>query len=317
MVTRPSASDIKSPARLAIRLKRGLLRLFSPSEAELATLDDDSLALLVDLKEAISSGSFDLALQPKLDCASGRTECVEALIRWNRPGHGAVSPAEFIPFAERQGLIGPITLWVLQRALAVQSQLAEAGFALRIYVNLSGKLVSDTGFILKMLSDLKHKQECIGIEITETGVIENPKAAIANLQLLVDHGIPISIDDYGAGLSSLSYLKQLPANELKIDRSFVSGITTSHRDPLIVRSTIDLARALGMSVTAEGVEDEATMALLQVMGCNKLQGYLICRPVPLDVLIDHLKREAKAEMPTHRIRLPIAARRSKRIGNRN
>ena len=135
----------------------------------------------------------------------------------------------------------------------------------------------------------------IGFEITETAVIGDPDAALANLRDFTQAGIRIAIDDYGSGLSSLAYLKQLPAHELKIDRLFVSGLTDSHRDPLLVRSSIDLAHALEMEVTAEGVDDAMSLSLLRVMGCDLLQGYFISPPLPLDGLTSFLDDASQAE----------------------
>ena len=135
----------------------------------------------------------------------------------------------------------------------------------------------------------------IGFEITETAVIRDPDAAMANLEAFTQAGIKIAIDDYGSGWSSLAYLKQLPANELKIDRMFISGLTDSHRDPLLVRSSIDLAHALEMQVTAEGVDDAMSLSLLRLMGCDLLQGYLISRPIPLIDLIPFLADAGELE----------------------
>ena len=150
-----------------------------------------------------------------------------------------------------------------------------------VFVNISGILLPEKSFADWALALLGDGSGKIGFEITETAVIKDPADAIANLQLLADAGIRIAIDDYGSGLSSLAYLKQLPAHELKIDRMFVSGLTESHRDPLLVRSTIDLAHALEMQVTAEGVDNPMSLALLRVMGCDLLQGHGISPPLPL------------------------------------
>ena len=177
---------------------------------------------------------------------------------------------------------------VLQ-AIEDQAKLANRGHDIPVYVNLSGRLVADGAFTRWLLKAMRRcRRGAIGLEITETAVIDDPGHALANLQALADAGAPIAIDDYGAGLSSLAYLKQLPATELKIDRMFVSGLTSGHRDPLLVRSTIDLAHALEMEVTAEGVEEAATLALLRTMGCDLIQGFFIARPMPLDRLEDLL-----------------------------
>jgi EAL domain-containing protein (putative c-di-GMP-specific phosphodiesterase class I) len=200
-----------------------------------------------------------------------------------------VLPGEFIAAAEQSGQIGPLTLWTLRQVIADQQLLAAAGHDIPVFLNISGVLLADAEFVAEACAIITaHPQAKLGFEITETAVIRDPECAIRHLQLFADHGIILAIDDYGAGLSSLAYLKQLPAKELKIDKMFVTQLTSSHRDPLIVRSTIDLAHALEMEVTAEGVETPAALALLSVMGCDLVQGYLISRPVPFDALLTYL-----------------------------
>jgi EAL domain-containing protein (putative c-di-GMP-specific phosphodiesterase class I)/GGDEF domain-containing protein len=241
--------------------------------------------LMRDLHRALAEDELFLAYQPKYRPRTGGIDSVEALIRWNHPEHGLVPPDSFIRLAEETGAIAELTRWVVQRAIADRTRLAAAGHPLPVYVNLSGRLVADAGFTEWLLGQFQPLERgAIGMEITETAIIEDPDHALANLQRLADAGVPIAIDDYGAGLSSLAYLKQLPATELKIDRLFVSGLTSGHRDPLLVRSTIDLAHALEMEVTAEGVEEAATLALLRTMGCDLIQGFFIARPMPLDQL---------------------------------
>ena len=247
--------------------------------------------LMRDLHRALAGDELFLAYQPKFRPRTGQIDSVEALIRWPHPEHGLVPPDRFIGLAEETGAIAEVTRWVVQRAIADQGRLAALGHPLSVYVNLSGRLVPDRAFTEWLLSKARGLPAgAIGLEITETAIIEDPEHALANLQALSDAGMPIAIDDYGAGLSSLSYLKQLPASELKIDRQFVSGLTSSHRDPLLVRSTIDLAHALEMEVTAEGVENAATLALLRTMGCDLIQGYFIARPMPLTDLEALLER---------------------------
>jgi EAL domain-containing protein (putative c-di-GMP-specific phosphodiesterase class I) len=241
--------------------------------------------LMRDLHRALAGDELFLAYQPKYRCRTGEIDSVEALIRWNHPELGPVPPDRFIRPAEETGAIAEVTRWVVQQAVEDQARLEGAGHPLPVYVNLSGRLVADAAFTQWLLFALSRRPPgSIGLEITETAIIEDPEHALANLQALADAGVPIAIDDYGAGLSSLAYLKQLPATELKIDRLFVSGLTSGHRDPLLVRSTIDLAHALEMEVTAEGVEEAATMALLRTMGCDLIQGFFIARPMPLDQL---------------------------------
>ena len=244
-----------------------------------------SLALLRDLREAIEQDDLALAYQPKLRLSSDQIEVAEALVRWNHPVRGAVSPDEFIGLAEQTGLIEDLTRWVVRRALADQARLRDLGLEVEIHINLSGQMVADETFALWLLETIgRHSAGRIGLEITETAVINEPERALANLQSFAAAGLKIAIDDYGSGLSSLSYLKELPAHELKIDKLFIAKLTSSHRDPLLVRSTIDLAHALGMEVTAEGVEDPMTLALLKMMGCDLAQGYLVAPALELDAL---------------------------------
>jgi EAL domain-containing protein (putative c-di-GMP-specific phosphodiesterase class I)/GGDEF domain-containing protein len=242
----------------------------------------DPLELIHELPRAIRDGEIFLQYQPKVHVRRQEVASAEALVRWRHPIRGLVLPGEFIPAAEQSRAIGELTLWTLERVLLDQRTLAAAGYDIPIFVNISGVLLADACFVEQACRVLGENGTKVGFEITETAVIRDPDSAIRHLQRFADIGVAIAIDDYGAGLSSLAYLKQLPASELKIDKLFVTQLTSSNRDPLIVRSTIDLAHALDMEVTAEGVETPAAMALLGVMGCDMIQGYLISRPVEID-----------------------------------
>lgn len=239
-------------------------------------------------ERAIAHDELVLHYQPKVHVRRQEITSAEALVRWNHPTRGLVMPNDFIAAAEQCHLIGAMTLWTIRRAIADQRDLARQGYDLRLFINISGQLLADDAFVREACVLVGDSDARLGFEITETSVIRDPATAIANLQIFADFGIVISIDDYGAGLSSLAYLKQLPARELKIDKLFVTQLTSSNRDPLIVRSTIDLAHALEMEVVAEGVETHAALALLTVMGCDMVQGFLISRPVPLDALVHYL-----------------------------
>ncbi|MEN2785204.1 EAL domain-containing protein [Sphingomonas qilianensis] len=254
----------------------------------------DKLTLARELGEAIANREMFLHYQPKVHVRRREIASAEALVRWQHPTRGLVYPGDFIPLAEEIRQIGPLTLWTLERVIADQNIIAADGHDLTIFINISGQLLGDAAFVDRACALVRAGEAKIGFEITETSVIRDPQVAIAHLQIFADVGITIAIDDYGAGLSSLAYLKQLPARELKIDKLFVMQLTSSHRDPLIVRSTIDLAHALEMEVTAEGVETQAALALLTVMGCDMVQGYLISRPIAIDafrkfLLEDHLE----------------------------
>ena len=248
----------------------------------------DTLRLARELDRAIDGDELILHYQPKVHVRRQEVTSAEALVRWRHPTRGLVMPNDFIPVAEECHLIDRMTLWTIRRAIADQRDLAARGHDLRLFINIAGQLLADTAFVREACDLVGGIDAKLGFEITETSVIRDPASAIANLQIFADYGITIAIDDYGAGLSSLAYLKQLPARELKIDKLFVTQLTSSNRDPLIVRSTIDLAHALEMEVVAEGVETHAALALLTVMGCDMVQGFLISRPVVLESLIQYL-----------------------------
>jgi diguanylate cyclase len=256
----------------------------------------DRVSLIRDLSRAVDRGELFLQYQPKVHLRRQEIRSVEALVRWQHPTRGLVLPGHFITVAEEARLIGPITLWTLERAIADQRQLAENGHDLMVFVNISGQLLADAAFVARACQMVQGAGNKIGLEITETSVIRDPQTAIGHLKIFADMGITIAIDDYGAGLSSLAYLKQLPARELKIDKMFVMQLTSSNRDPLIVRSTIDLAHAMEMEVTAEGVETPAALALLSVMGCDMAQGFLISRPIGMAALIQFLNEKQHLNM---------------------
>ena len=243
-----------------------------------------------ELARAIANDQLRLVYQPKLHLRSRQIVSLEALVRWDHPERGLILPNDFIPAAEESDDILALSLWVIDRAIADQRRLAAGGHDLPVFVNIAAILLADDRFIQRACAMVQAGGTRIGLEITETSVIRDPKAAIANLRRVADLGIPIAIDDYGAGLSSLAYLKQLPACELKIDKLFITQLTSSHRDPLIVRSTIDLAHAMEMEVVAEGVETPTALALLSVMGCDMAQGFHISHPIEIEAartFLDH------------------------------
>lgn len=237
----------------------------------------------------LKSDQFRLVYQPKLHVRKNAVDSAEALVRWDHPELGLILPDRFIEASEISGSIAQLTMWTFDRALADQKALRSNGAQLRLFVNLSAQLLTDETTVAALCARAQTAGADIGVEVTERSVIADPALAFANIRRLREAGMCIAIDDYGSGLSSLTYLKQIEADELKIDKSFVTSLGTSHRDPLIVRSTIDLAHALGMAVTAEGVETPAAHALLTVMGCDMMQGYLIGRPMRPEALLDYLK----------------------------
>ena len=282
---------------------RGRACFFGALEAAVAhDADAGASTLAADLPAAIPNGELTVAYQPKLHARTGAIAGAEALVRWNHPTRGQVQPDEFIEIAERTGQIRALTEWMLTRTIADQARLAAQGREIEFFVNISAPLLGDPDFAETLLRIAANRTGVIGLEITETAIIDDPQSTLAHLHRFVDAGLKIAIDDYGAGWSSLNYLKQLPAHELKIDRSFISDISRSHRDPLLVRSTIDLAHALGMEVTAEGVDTPAALALLKVMGCDVIQGFLISKPLGLDDLVAFLNDDARL---AHLDRMPM------------
>jgi len=263
-----------------------------------ASYDDPTrnLSLMSDMRLALANGEMQLHHQPKLNYRTNTIDGVECLVRWRHPRRGAIAPDTFVPMAEDTGHIRALTDWVLARAIADQKQLAEFGHVLTFSVNISGRLLGDEEFAQAALRMAKKAIGPLCFEITETAVIDNPQIALENIELFASNGIQVAIDDYGSGLSSLAYLKQMPAHELKIDKVFIETVASSQRDALLVRSTIELAHGLGMKVTAEGVETPAAFSLLQAMGCDIAQGYLVGRPMPIDALLTILAEPSGGEL---------------------
>ena len=216
---------------------------------------------------------------------------VEGLVRWRHPTRGLLRPDLFIPMAEETGHIRTLTDWVLKQAIADQIKMSRAGHEMEMSVNISGRLLGDRDFADFVDRTVGGARGKLCFEITETAVIENPDMALEILDRFRAAGISISIDDFGSGLSSLAYLKQIKGHELKIDKSLITDLTESQRDALIVRSTIDLAHSLGLKVTAEGVETANAFQLLAAMGCDSIQGYLIAKPMPFNELLGFLNED--------------------------
>lgn len=277
------------------KLERDRISMYSP-KFDVNTIE--RLRLLSDLRVALDAGQLHVVYQPQVDLRNGRTVGVEALVRWRHPTRGLVAPDEFIPLAENSGLIFPLTALVLDIALAQLALWLEAGHRLRMAVNLSARHLSDLGLPDQVTeAAAKHgvPLDALVLEVTETAILSDPIRADAVIRTLRGLGVEISIDDYGTGNASLSYLKRLEIDELKIDRSFVSNIRNDDHDLIIVRSTIGLALALGLRVVAEGIEDGPTTAALRKLGGVVGQGYHLGRPGPADQIgarLDDEKRVA-------------------------
>ena len=246
-----------------------------------------------DMREGLVNGEFVLHYQPKLDIGCNRITGMEALVRWNHPQHGFMSPAEFIPVAERSRLIIPLGEWVLREACTHNKALTEAGLGpVKVAVNLSAEQFRTEGLVEMVLSVLKDTgldPKQLELEITETLAMRNAEESIELCGALAAHGISLSIDDFGTGYSSLSYLKNFPVQRIKIDKAFVDDITVEDNSGVIARAVTTLGHSFGMEITAEGVETEAQLAFLRSLGCDEIQGYFFSRPLPGDELVEFLK----------------------------
>jgi diguanylate cyclase (GGDEF)-like protein len=241
------------------------------------------LSLLGELRRAIAEDELELYYQPCLTLPSGTIGSAEALVRWNHPRHGVMPPGEFIELAEISGMIQPLTHWVIESAVTQIKAWRDAGHELVVSVNLSVRNLYDPELVpslQRVLTEHEVPAELLKLEVTESELMDDPLQAMDVLGELKSMGSATSIDDFGTGYSSLAYLKHLPIDELKIDRSFVATMTVDESDLTIVRSTIDLSHNLGLSVVAEGVEDLETLRRLADLGCDRAQGYYITRPMP-------------------------------------
>ena len=250
----------------------------------------ERLALLADLRLALERDELLLRFQPKVDLATGRTTGAEALVRWQHPRLGLLSPDVFIPIAESTGLIEPLTRTVLRLALLACRDWRDQGLDLTVAVNLSARLVSNPDLpsaVQRALLDAGLPAGALVLEITESSVMGDRPSIGPVLEQLVALGVTLSLDDFGTGYSSLAYLQRLPVQEVKIDQSFVTGLSSAGDDKsstALISSIVGLGRAFGLRIVAEGVEDEATLARLAVLGCDVVQGYLLGRPVTSEVL---------------------------------
>ena len=242
----------------------------------------ERLSLMSDLRKAIDRGQLTLVYQPMASLRSPAEHQVEALVRWQHPTRGLVPPSEFVPFAEQTGYIRVITHWVLARAVAQCATWRARGLSTSISINLSARDLVDSE-LPDRAEALFAREKCaaswFSFEITESAILDDPGHAIRNLERLHALGCRIAIDDYGTGYSSLAYLRTLPVQELKIDKSFVLGLARDANDEIIVRSTIELGHNMGLVVIAEGVEDEPTFERLHALGCDMVQGYWLSRPL--------------------------------------
>jgi diguanylate cyclase (GGDEF)-like protein len=274
-------------------------------DADLDTNSPRRLALVGELRTALDTGAIEVHVQPKARLDSGAVTGAEALVRWTHPQLGVVRPDEFIPVAERSGLIGRLTAHVLDTSLRACAAWRAAGHDVGVAVNLSARSLLDADLVPQVARLLRRHRvpgSSLTLEVTEGSVMSDPSRAVALLHQLRGLGVRLSVDDFGTGYSSLSYLKRLPVHEVKIDRSFVSGLREGGEDVGIVRAIIDLGRNLGLEVVAEGVEDEETWDLLRDMGCDLVQGWHLARAMPTDDVMAWLRARERGGVPAE---LPV------------
>lgn len=261
--------------------------------ADVSAAEVSTAGLMTELTDAIAAGDVVVHFQPQVEIATGRVLGLEALVRWQHPRLGMVPPSAFVTAAERTGLIHALTAHVLDRSLREAARWHEAGRDLVVSVNLSARNLLDPHFVEEVRAALdRHRVPAarLELEITETIAMVDPAGSVAVLDRLAALGVTLSVDDYGTGHSSLAYLQRLPVHRLKIDRSFVARLVDEPASAVIVRSTVELARSLGLSTVAEGVEDDGVLRALHEMGCWAAQGFGLARPVPADEVLEVVAR---------------------------
>jgi EAL domain-containing protein (putative c-di-GMP-specific phosphodiesterase class I) len=292
-------------SEVALRVARSSHRNHLLYSAKIDDYQPERIALVGELPDAIERNQLLLHYQPKIDLNSGRIVGVEALVRWQHPQRGLVFPDKFIPMAERTQIINPLTRWVIQDALRQVRIWRDAGFDLGLSVNLSTRNLLDTALcesIPDMAGNAGVPLDRLTLEITESAIMGDPEQCKRLLDGLHARGVVFSMDDFGIGQSSLSYIKDLPIHKIKIDKSFVMGFKEP-RNAAIVHAAIDMGHSLEMQVTAEGVEDEQTLKVLKAFGCDIGQGYFFSKPLPVDKMTGWFRESAWGYKPADRLGL--------------
>lgn len=285
------AATLVQRSRLALEVAKNADRDLVVFDDRRAETLDDGWQLADELAEAVREGELEVHYQPKLDLRSEAVCGVEALVRWSSPLRGYVPPPEFLAVAEDNELMTPITRYVLNTALRNAARLLQSGHRMGVSVNLPASMLVESEMVdmlRTMLSVWDTPADILTLEVTESAIMSDHEASFATMSRIKELGTRISIDDFGTGYSSFSYFKSIPADELKIDRSFVSGMTRDRANQHIVETITGLAHRFELEVVAEGIEDEATLAALRKLDCDIGQGYLIARPMPYSQLVDWL-----------------------------
>jgi EAL domain-containing protein (putative c-di-GMP-specific phosphodiesterase class I) len=289
------ADSLLSRADIAQRTARRSAHDYLIYPDRVVPYSPECFALLGELRDAIENDKLVLYYQPKIDFKAQRTVDVEALLRWPHPNRGWISPGQFIPLAEKAGLVHTLTLWVLRAAVEQARRWKNADTNIGVAINVSARDLEDGSFpeyIAELCRAAQVPASALTLELTEWDLMLDPATAEKAIQRLSSIGVRLAIDDFGTGYSGLSYLQKLPVNEIKIDGSFVAGLISEPRSIAIVNSVIDLGRNLGLVVVAEGVENQWTSDTLAGLGCDMGQGDYICRPLGPQALIHWLSYSA-------------------------
>ena len=283
---RMAETQVQQAASACNRVRRAGGNDFAIYDEAMGQAAANTLRMITDLQHAVENGELRLHYQPKVDTASGRLLGMEALVRWMHPERGMISPAEFIPVAEDTGMIVAIGRWVLREACRQNAAWQQAGLRpLRVAVNLSARQFRSDNLLDEIdaaLSETALPASLLELEITESMVMEDPERVINLLDKIRSRGIHLSLDDFGTGHSSLAYLKRFPINCVKIDRAFIKDMPENTDDVAIARTIVAMAKSLGLTTVAEGVETVEQLELLKTMGCDQIQGYFFSRPLPAD-----------------------------------
>lgn len=278
-----ASEDLLRNAHIALEAASSDKQKLAAYSPEIDPYNARRLSLLGELRHAIENNSLELYYQPQISLRDFSVAGAEVLIRWIHPEYGFIPPDEFIPLAERTGVIHPLTYWICRQAFEFKRNLELQNIDIPLSINISARNLQDSRFVeqvAKIADEVGISLKRIIMELTETAVMTDPEDALRVMKELNGHGIRLSIDDFGTGYSSLSYLKQLPVDEIKIDRSFVMEMVKNNDDQVIVRTTLTMGHNLSMEVVAEGIEDANTLSVLKEMGCDLAQGYHIARPMP-------------------------------------
>lgn len=305
------ATVLLQRAEVALHLGKTLGERCKVYEEEDNSVVRRRVSLFGQLRAAVTRGQLSLVYQPKVELRTGKIVGAEALLRWQHPELGGIATEEFLAIAEQTSLVKPVTTWVLTEAVRQVAEWNAAGLSVRVSVNLSARNLTDEslpGLIAGLLLKWHVSPQSLIAEVTESAVMADPERAAAVLEQLDNLGVELSIDDFGTGYSSLTYLRTIPAKEVKIDRSFAQDVDTNQSNASIVRTVVDLAHALGLRVVAEGVETAAALGKLTALGCDLMQGYFVSRPLPPAKFAEFLGAHRQAFRPVSPPAEPVSAR---------